>query len=367
MTITMPGRMRLAWSAAGRTWGVWIAPVITLIGFMALWTTNSVGLAVDPLLFPRLRRTQVVRPIVIVGNPRTGTTFLQRFLVQQRFGAGLQLWRMLYPSLALQVLIRPLVPLLERISPARHHTTVAHDTNLLAVETDDVSTMFRSFDGFFLYGFLLAWTDEEHRALFEPDERDTSARDFAWYDALWRRAMVWHGTDRVVAKLFSLGARLPAFLAHHPDARVLYTVRDPVAALPSALSLVSGVLDKRFGFWRLPEPVRQRWVERVYTALVDLMRRFHDDWTEGRIPRDKVLIVRFDRMMADFEATMAEIAEFVAHVPDAEAKAEIARVAEKQRRYESPHGYDLTRFGLDEERIRRDCAFWYETFLSDRR
>ena len=359
----MPGRMRLAWGAVGRTWGVWVAPVATAIAFSALWAVTSVGLALDPLLFPRLRRIRATRPIVVVGNPRTGTTFLQRFLVEQRFGAGLQLWRMLYPSLTAQVLIRPFVPLLERISPARHHTTVAHDTNLMAVETDDVSTMFRYFDGFFLYGFLLAWADEEHRALFEPEHRDTSARDFAWYDELWRRAMVWHGTDRVVAKLFSLGARLPAFLAHHPDARVLYTVRDPVQALPSALSLVSGVLDKRFGFWSLPEPVRRRWIERVYTALIDLMRRFHDDWTAGRIPRDRVLIVRFDRMMQDFEGQMADIADFVGHTPDAQVKAEIVRVAENQRRFQSPHGYDASRFGLDEERIRRDCAFWYQAFL----
>jgi hypothetical protein len=358
------GRIRLAWVAVGRAFGIWIAPAATLVLFAFLRLSVAVGMALDPLFFPKLRRTAVKSPIIIVGNPRTGTTFLHRFLADNGFGAGMQLWRMLYPSLLVQTVLRPFIPALEKVSPARHHTTVAHDTSLESVETDDVSVFFRYFDGFFLYGFLLAWHDEEQRDLFDPKHRDTAARDFAWLEKLWRRSMVWTGQDRVVAKLFSLGPRMPRFLELYPDAKVLFMVRDPVAVIPSGLSLVTGVLDKRFGFWRLPEPVRKRYVERLYAALVMLMQRFHEDWTQGRIPKDRVMIVRFDRMMADFEGTMDELCRFVGHAPDEALKAEIARIGEKQRRYSSPHEYDLERFGLDAERIRRDCHFVYETWLT---
>ena len=35
------------------------------------------------------------------------------------YGAGMQIWRMLYPSLTLQVFIKPILPLLEIVSPAK--------------------------------------------------------------------------------------------------------------------------------------------------------------------------------------------------------------------------------------------------------
>lgn len=356
-------RIQLAWTAVGRTWGVWVAPAATLVLFGTLRFTVAIAMALDPIVFPRLRSAKVVRPIVIIGNPRSGTTFLHRFLVEQKLGAGQQLWRMLYPSLVAQTVLRPLVPTLELVSPARHHMTVAHDTSLESIETDDVAGFFRYFDGFFLYGFLLAWHDTDLRDEFDFAIRDTSPRDFDWWEALWRRSMVWTGLDRVVVKSFSVGPRLPAFLKRFPDARVLYMVRDPVAVIPSGLSLVTGVLDKRFGFWKLPEPVRQRYIERLYAALVMLLRRFHDDWTSGRIAKDRVRIVRFDRMMQDFEGEMAEICAFVGHEPDAELLAEIRRIAEKQRRFKSEHEYDVARFGLTVERIQQDCAFVYDTFL----
>ena len=82
----------------------------------------------------------------------------------------------------------------------------------------------------------------------------------------------------------------------------------------------------------------------------------------ARICRLLIRISAFGSM-ADFEGVMSEVCAFVGHEPDEALRAEIARTAEKQRRYGSPHEYDLDRFGLDAERIRKDCHFVYETFL----
>ena len=87
--------------------------------------------------------------------------------------------------------------------------------------------------------------------------RDTSKRDFAWLDELWRRSLVLHKADRNIAKLFSLAVRLPQFLERFPEAQILYMARDPLSVIPSSMSLVIGVLDRAFGFWSLPEEIRQ--------------------------------------------------------------------------------------------------------------
>jgi hypothetical protein len=340
-----------------------VVPLLLVLVFAAQRSVVFVSMLLDHVFFSRLRWTRATRPIVIVGNPRTGTTFLQRFLADEGFGAGMELFLMLYPSLLLQTLLKPFMPLLERISPAKFHSTAAHQTSLTSVETDDVAVLFRYLDGFFLYGFFLSFDDEDMLPSVDPKLRDTSARDFGWLDQLWRRSMVLHRAERNVAKLFSLAVRLPRFLERFPDAHILYMVRDPVAVIPSSMSLVIGVLERAFGFWSLPEAVRQRWLDRMYTAWILLFRRFHDDWISGAIDKQRVLVVRYDRMMVDFETVMDEICAFVDHEMTPKLAEVVKARAAKQRSYESEHQYDLAKFGLSEARIREDCAFYYETFL----
>ena len=356
-------RMGAIYRVLRRTFGVKVIPLFVAVFFGFVRTVVAIAMALDHVFFAKLAKTRATRPIVLVGNPRTGTTFLQRFLSDEGFGSGMELFLMLYPSLTLQKLLRPLLPLLEKVSPAKFHTTDAHQTSLSSVETDDVAVLFRHLDGFFLYGFFLSFEDEDMLPYFDPRVRDTSARDYEWLDKLWRRSLVLHKADRNIAKLFSLAVRLPQFMQRFPEAQILYMARDPLSIIPSSMSLVIGVLDRAFGFWTLPEATRKRWLDRMYKAWILLLQKFHEDWCSGAIDKSRVFIVRYDRMMADFEGLMDEMCPFLGHPITPKLRATIHARAEKQRGYESEHRYNLEKFGLTEEQIRRDCAFFYETFL----
>jgi len=356
-------RTRAARTVAADVFGMKIKPFVLLNALYVVRAIQQLSIKLDPLFFG-VNKVEVRKPIVILGNHRTGSTFLQRFLHDNGFGSGMRLYQLLYPSLTLQVFIRPFLPLLERFSPTKHHDQNVHKTGLSIVETDDAGLTFRFFDGFFLYGFILSFLEEEDLLReFTPEGRDTSARDWAWLAELWKRNLAHSGHDRVVSKLFSATPQVPNFVKQHPDAKLLYLARDPVNVIPSTMSLLVGVLSQAGDFWALPEPVRERFLTRIYAAVVELMRRFHEDWTSGRIPKENVKIVRFDRLMQEFEVMMDEICAFCElDMSDTQREA-IAQRAEKQRAYKSKHKYDLSKFGLSEDKIREDCAFFYETFL----
>jgi omega-hydroxy-beta-dihydromenaquinone-9 sulfotransferase len=274
-------RMSRVYRVLRHTHRVTVIPCFIAAAFCCIRVFVWCAMALDNVFFPSLTRTRANRPVVLVGNPRTGTTFLQRFLSDEGFGSGMELFLMLYPSLLLQKLLRPLLPFLEKLSPAKFHSTDAHETSLSSVETDDAAVLFRYLDGLFLYGFFLSFEDEDLVRFMDPRIRDTSKRDFAWLEALWRRSLVLHKTDRNIAKLFSISIRLPQFLEQFPEAQILYMARDPMSVIPSSMSLMAGVLDRAFGFWSLPENVRKRWLERMYKAWIMLFRKFHEDSTSA--------------------------------------------------------------------------------------
>ena len=167
----------------------------------------------------------------------------------------------------------------------------------------------------------------------------------------------------MIAKLFSISANMPKFLNRFPDAKILYMVRDPLSVIPSGLSLVTGVLDKKFSFWSLDEKKRTRFIQRLYKALIELLIRFHYDWTNNNIDKSKVMIVHFDRMMNNFEDLMSEITDFIEVEPSQDLLNDIKQTAEQQRAFKSKHKYNLNKFGLTEEQIKNDCKVIYDEFL----
>jgi hypothetical protein len=141
-------------------------------------------------------------------------------------------------------------------------------------------------------------------------------------------------------------------------------MRDPVQTVPSTLSLITGVIENRYGFWRLPEIKRQRYIDRIYTGLLILSQRFHDNYLNDKAYVKHVMIVQYDRMMQNFEDVMTEILCFLEIDKSMQLNNAIKEVAKQQRKYTSTHRYDCSRFKLSEDKIRKDYAPVYDAFLS---
>ena len=108
-------------------------------------------------------------------------------------------------------------------------------------------------------------------------------------------------------------------------------IREPLNVIPSGLSLVTGVLDKRFGFWNLDKEIRDQYLLRLYNALVELLKRFHYDWVNNNIDKSKVLIVKYDKMMSNFDGLMNDILKFINVEPSDELIKEIKKTTLDQK------------------------------------
>ena len=363
------GHYLRVYKVIGQTFGLWFRPLGAFLLLQLRQVISAITLGLDYVFYPSHRKQAIDRPIFIIGNPRSGTTFLHRLLLGAGDMAALELWEMMFPAITARKLLGGIVPRLDKLSPARYHPSDVHDTSLRGIETDDVAWFFRTMSGPFAWAYFLAWQDTWGSGLSRrefaidgvtPREEE---RFFDYYDACWRRNLTLKRANRVLAKTSMLTMRLEAVLRRYPDCKLVYVIRDPVEVIPSGMSLLASVLENGYDVWnRTKEVDQRRWLENLYLASCDMLRYFHDAYTSGKIPERNLCIVRYEDLINDLEPTMERILDFVEIKPTEAFVDEVREQAARQRSYTSGHGHSPSQFGLTPERIRADLGFVYDAF-----
>ncbi len=355
------------------TFGTRLRPIGTFAALQVREGISAATMAADNVLFPAVKTQPIDRPIFIVGNPRSGTTFLHRLLLNAGDMAAFELWEMMFPAITARKLLGRIVPRIDRLNPARYHPSDVHDTNLRGIETDDVAWFLRTLDGPFAWAYFLAWQDHWGSALSKQEmgisgvseaEKD---RFFGYHEAIWRRNLVYKKAKRVLAKTSMLTFRIEEVLQRYPDAKLVYIIRDPVEVIPSGMSLIAGVLENGYDAFNKTSPAdQQRWVENLYQASGDLLRTFYEAQTSGAIPEKNLCVVRYTDLLHNLEPTMKRILDFIEIEPPQAFLDEVHAQHEKQRTYKSKHQHSPEKFNLDPERIRRDLGFVYDAYDLER-
>jgi len=350
-----------------RTFGFRLRPLGTF-GLLQLHRLlNATTRGMDHLLYPAIRRQPIQRPVFILGNPRGGTTFLHRFLLHTGDLCAFQLWEMLLPAVCARRLLGSVVDHLAPLSPARYHSTEAHETSLRDVETDDAMAFFHFVDYGFLWAYFLAWEDRfgsetSRRHLDVTHDPARQERYFRYLEGCWRRNMVAHGVGRVAVKSSMLTPNAADLAARYPDCKILYLVRDPVEAIPSGMSLLTGVLEQSYDvFTSTDGRARARYLENLYQASCHLYRSFYE-LQQGALDSARYMVVPYPSLTRDFEATTREVVDFAELSVADDFWDRVRAQAAEQRSRKSAHRYSLEKFGLDADRIREDLGFVYEAY-----
>jgi LPS sulfotransferase NodH len=352
-----------------QTFGFWLRPLGAFALLQVRQAISAITLGLDHLVYPGHRKQTIDRPIFIIGNPRSGTTFLHRLLLGAGEMAAFELWEMLFPAITARKLLGRIVPRLDRLSPARYHPSDVHETSLRGIETDDVAWFFRTLDGPFAWAYFLAWQDTWGSQLSRKEFglEGVTAREeqrfFGYYDACWRRNLTLKRASRILVKSSMLTFRLDALLRRYPDCRLVYVVRDPVEVIPSGISLLASVLENGYDVWnRTRAEDQRRWLENLYQASCEMLRVFYDAHSAGLVPARNLCVVRYSDLLGDLEPTIKRILDFIEVEPTPAFREELRAQAERQRTYTSRHEHSPEQFGLTPERIRADLGFVYDAY-----
>ncbi len=323
-----------------------------LVGFLK----NRLLLADLLRRHPEIHDIEVRAPIVIVGQPRTGTTHLHNLLSADPALRTLPYWESQQPvPIPGEIGVEP-DPRLERCAVGlamgeqamphfnrMHEMTVEHVHEEIQLLANSFCTMY-----FDTIAPMPSWREfyrtHDHVPHYEYLRTTLQALTFL------------RGGERWLLKSPQHLEQLPTLRTVFPDATVLITHRDPV---PVTISLVTMITyTARLHLDPVdPQRVAAYWAQ-VNGEMLDAVQRDRETW-----PAEQSLDVLFHEFMADDLATAERIYEIAGQPLDERARAAHADyLAHHQRDRYGKVVYEFEPFGLDPATLRTRFEPYIERF-----
>jgi hypothetical protein len=313
----------------------------------------------DEIFFGAYRRQEIKAPVFIVGNFRSGSSLLQRLLASDgRKFTSMNVGEIyLAPTITQRKfwsLIRWLDKHLNKARGLRFletrdqqwlDTLQMHKTGLFTPDEDEGlliliwATMFLQF----VYPLM-----DELPPFYRFDE-DMPERQRKWimnfYKAMIRRHLYVKGGDRMyLAKSPAHSARIDSLLEYFPDARIIYLARNPLSLVPSVVNFFRYIW-RLFGDLVDPDSLNQ-----------DVFKQIHY-WYRYPVERlklrsaDQYRIYKYADLVNNLEELVEEIYQWLGLRINDKFRAEIFRVVEESKKFQSDNIYTLDELGLSEKLI----------------
>jgi len=308
---------------------------------------------------PESLEVELEPPVIVVGLPRSGTTHLVNLLATDRRFRSLPWWEIQEPIPALgdgpsRDGIDPRYLRAQRDYEASLQfsplTALMHDRPPSSIE-EECELM--DLD---LCTYVLEWSARVPTWRDHAETLDQHSH-YAFLRTQLQVLSYLRGPNRWVLKCPQHLERLGPLMTTFPDATIAFTLRDPVAVLQSAVTMLAyGDRNRRVHVEA--DDLAEYWVDRIERLLRSAVRDSH------LIPEEQRVDVEFGEFMSDDVAMAAHIIEMSGLEITEECRTGLANyVAGNPRGKDGRIVYDLRNdFGLDPAELYERYAFYFEAF-----
>ncbi len=344
------------------------------ISYIALEVMTWFSFLLDELFFPGFRKVQIKQPIFIVGNPRSGTTFLHRLMAQDEHNfTSIRLWEILLaPSITQRKFVQVWAAIDRSLGGLLHQVVKWFDRNFVRASNvmHRMSLMIPEEDEYFLIhqgetiiaGLFFGFPKAAYPFVFFDTRlrRRKKRMIMRFYRHCLQRHLHAHGEKRsILSKNPFFTPKVDALYETFPDAKVIYLARNPLQVVPSYASLSAHWL-------RLLAEPKERYPHPEYILRSTQhwyrypVQRLEEAPTESRF------FVNFHEMVADPEKIVTEIYDHFGLEIDASFAAILKEATERAHEHESKHVYTLEAVGFSREQILSTYADVFERWGFER-
>ena len=339
-----------------------IAPLFFLFTHFTLF--------LDRIFFPQYRQVQVNNPVFIIGNPRSGTSFLHRLLTKTQEFSAFEAWHLFFPSITARVLLKPLITYLIKNNRGTILSSQdGHELSLDKVEHDEFLFMHKLDTQFVFVLSPIAFDDREYPEIRFHDQQPESRRQSSvrFFKACLQRQIYYTGKQQVISHGHYSTHRIKTLMESFPDAKFIYLARTPYETIPSHLSIDSNAIDHSMGIKNIPTSKLKQYFQRRYCYDIELYRYFYDLHKNQVISEDRVMILRYDELCSSLQNAFEKIVAFTGIKPSDQLRQAVERQAQIQKGYKRKHKVmSLEEFDLTKEQIANDLSFVFEEYGYDK-
>jgi len=331
--------------------------------FFPFWQLSlRIAYLLDNLLYPDHLKLEVREPVFIVGNFRSGTTFLHRLLTKDDQSTSFESWELyLAPSVIGRFFYRWLMKVNHAIgNPARWVIGVfnkivekeadIHKIGLNEVE-EDGQVLFHIWSAFDLLAFFpfpkLIKEYIYYDDLIPPEDKK---RDMDYYSEIVKKHIYAHGGRRYISKNPSHSPKVKTLHHQFTDAKFINLVRNPLQVIPSSISMFS----KHTHTYGDPE---------AEYSLQETMIESSKHWYLyphqylKTLPPDQYIQIKYQDLVSDPKGTVERIYQrFNFEITPAFLQI-LEAEADKAKHFKSRHKYSLKKMGLSKTRISNEFKF----------
>ena len=230
--------------------------IIFLTLFYLVWPIGSLihwfCFFLDDIFFPAYKNQPIEKPLFILGNLRSGSTFLHRLLSRDvETFTSLTTWDIYLTPSVVQKKITQLASRLDlKLGGHLHRLLYAFDRRTLGQvrihqisffqPEEDENIHLHIWDGYFVT-FLFPFMDEmpNYQHFDEALSPEHKRRIMTFYKSMLQRHMYATGKKYFVAKNPAFSAKIETLAEFFPDACIIYLARNPLDMLPSTISWVN--------------------------------------------------------------------------------------------------------------------------------
>ena len=351
--------------------------LIFLLFFYAVWPLGALVhwfcFLLDDILFPAHKTQPIEKPLFIVGNLRSGSTFLHRLLSRDsETFTSLTIWDIyLTPSVTQKKITQFFSRLDNKLGGHLHRWLYDFDRRTLGKfkihpisffqPEEDENILFHIWDSFWV-SFLFPFMDElpNYQHFDEALAPEHKRRIMAFYKSMLQRHIYATGKKYYVAKAPAFSAKIETLVEFFPEARIIYLARNPLDMLPSTISWIN-------------------YARRVFTQpkekylYLDEIVDFTQHWYRHPLkyldahPSPRHLILKYDDLILRPEQTLRAFYEQFGY-PDKPGLVDIVDQAVKETlSFRSDHVYSYEEMGFTRQQIIELYADIFERFQFDQR
>lgn len=339
----------------------------------------------DNIFFPGYRKVKIEKPVIIIGHPRSATTFLHSILTQTEDFVVFKGWELNIPSLTIRKFLQHFKTLqvfsyifdyrftphkLKRIFQDKKKGKVIGET--FQQEKQKLGKILQEEEVLFLHTldtqFLplmtpLGFVREGYLELCYNDEQPHQEKSVKFLQDCFKRQIYYTGKKQIIAKLnFSL-FRIKTLLKYFPDAKIIYLVRSPLDTVPSHLSLHRRILDRYFGLDNIPPERLQQYYEHRYNYNILFYKQFEKLMDNHVFQNNQLMVISYDSLKNELWSQIKRVKEFTNLEFHSDLESRLKKHDQKQSSYRRKHdNLPIEAFGFTEERIMADFDFVFKKY-----